>query len=50
MKHNRGQEIAFQSLELLESTILLHNVLIDLGEQDQEDWMFHDDFCDSGDA
>ncbi len=37
-------------LQLLEATILLHNMLIYLGEQDQEDWIDHDDFSDFDDA
>ena len=31
-------------LQLLEATIVLHNILIKLGEEDVDDWIDHDDF------
>jgi hypothetical protein len=34
----------------MEATIILHNMLIELGEEDVEDWIDHDDFSDMDDA
>jgi DDE superfamily endonuclease len=37
-------------LELLEATIILHNLLINLGEEERLEWIDHDDFSDLDDA
>jgi hypothetical protein len=37
-------------LETLEATVIVHNMLIEFGEEDKEDWMDLDDFSDMDDA
>ncbi len=37
-------------LELIEATILLHNMLIDYDEDDKDDWIDCDDFSEIDDA
>lgn len=37
-------------LHLLEATIVIHNLLIDLGEDEHEEWIDHEDFSDMDDA
>ena len=39
-----------QILHVLEATIVLHNMLIELGEEDNEDWINEDDFSAMDDA
>jgi DDE superfamily endonuclease len=33
-------------LELIDATIILHNILIEIGEKEKEEWIDHDDFSD----
>jgi DDE superfamily endonuclease len=37
-------------LRLLDATIVVHNILIHLGEKEREDWIDHDNFLDLDDA
>ena len=37
-------------LQLLDATIILHNIMIAYGEKDREDWIDFDDFSDIDDA
>ena len=37
-------------LETLDATVIVHNMLIELGEEDREDWIDLDDFSDLDDA
>jgi hypothetical protein len=37
-------------LQMLEATIILHNMLIEIGEEDRDEWIDHDDFSDMDDA
>jgi DDE superfamily endonuclease len=36
-------------LELIDATIILHNILIEIGEKEKEEWIDHDDFSDIDD-
>ena len=33
-------------LQLIDATIILHNILIEFGEEEREDWIDFDDFSD----
>ena len=37
-------------MQLLESTIILHNILIEVGELEKKEWIDQDDFSDIDDA
>ena len=37
-------------LRLLEATVILHNMLIEIGEEDRDEWIDRDDFSDLDDA
>jgi DDE superfamily endonuclease len=37
-------------LHLFEATVVVHNLLIDIGEEEKKEWIDHDDFSDLDDA
>jgi len=36
-------------VRLIDATVILHNMLIELGEEEKEDWIDYDDFSDHDD-
>jgi DDE superfamily endonuclease len=50
LKITEDKESIKRILELIEATIIVHNLLIEIGEQDKQEWIDHDDFSDIDDA
>ena len=48
--HNRRQKSLRRILQLIDATIILHNILIHFGEHEIDDWIDFDDFSSMDDA
>ena len=50
LKITEDRKSLVRILHLLEATVIIHNMLIDIGEEDKEDWLDLDDFSDIDEA
>ena len=50
IKITEDKKTICEILETLEATVIVHNMLIEFGEEEREDWIDLDDFSDIDDA